>query len=138
MTGTVADLGGMLAGMTPTPVPGVVHFCKVGFDDPRLAELATQALCTFREVEDMTLILTQAQADAAGLAGDQPMAQITLGVYSSLEGVGLTAAVATALAEAGIACNMVAAFHHDHAFVPAAQVDDAMAVLTAISSAARA
>ena len=54
---------------------------------------------------------------------------ITLNVYSSLEGVGLTAAVATALAENGIACNMVAAFHHDHAFVPDALSQKAMQVL---------
>ena len=36
---------------------------------------------------------------------------------------------ATALAEAGIACNMVAALHHDHAFVPAAQAEAAAAAL---------
>ncbi len=135
MAGTVSDLAGMLAGMTPQPVPGVVHFCKLGFDDPRLGALSAAAICTFREVEDMTLILPDAVAQAEGLAGDQPMAQITLGVYSSLEGVGLTAAVAGVLAEAGIACNMVAAYHHDHAFVPAAKADDAVALLTALSGA---
>jgi hypothetical protein len=48
------------------------------------------------------------------------MACLTLRVHSALDGVGLTAAVASALAEIGIPCNMVAAFHHDHAFVPEA------------------
>ena len=46
------------------------------------------------------------------------MARITLTGHSALDGVGLTAAVASALADAEIPCNMVAAFHHDHAFVP--------------------
>jgi hypothetical protein len=46
------------------------------------------------------------------------MRQITLRVHSALDGVGLTAAVASALSDAGIPCNMVAAFHHDHVFVP--------------------
>ncbi len=126
----------MLTGMTPEPVPGVVHFCKLAYGDPRAGELAAAALCTFREREDLTLILPEAAAQEAGLAGDQPMAQITLGVYSSLEGVGLTAAVASALAEAGIACNMVAAHHHDHAFVPASRVDEAVALLQKLSNAA--
>jgi hypothetical protein len=63
---------------------------------------------------------------------------ITLNVYSSLERVGLTAAVAQALADESIACNMVAAYHHDHAFVPASDADRAMAVLTALQSSASA
>jgi uncharacterized protein len=57
------------------------------------------------------------------------MRQITLTVHSALDGVGLTAAVASALAAEGIACNMVAARHHDHVFVPEAQAQRALAVL---------
>ena len=52
-----------------------------------------------------------------------------LGVHSSLEAVGLTARIATALAEAGISANMVAAFHHDHVFVPWGQKDEALIIL---------
>ena len=55
-----------------------------------------------------------------------------LQVHSALDGVGLTAAVAGALAAAGIACNVIAAFHHDHLFVPAAR---AGAVLLAAQAA---
>jgi hypothetical protein len=61
---------------------------------------------------------------------------ITLNVYSALDGVGLTAAVARALADLGIACNMVAGFHHDHAFVPATRADDALQGLLALQAAA--
>lgn len=132
----VSDLSAMIAGMTPQPVPGVVHFCKVGFDDPRMVDLMRQARATFREHEDLTLVLDEAVAEAEGLAGDQPMAQITLGVYSSLEGVGLTAAVAEALRREGIACNMIAAFHHDHAFVPAAKLEAAVVCLKTLSGVA--
>jgi hypothetical protein len=64
------------------------------------------------------------------------MRQITLNVFSALEGVGLTAAVAVALADAGIACNMVAAFHHDHVFVPEAQAEAALKVLRELSQKA--
>lgn len=48
---------------------------------------------------------------------------------SSLEGVGLTGAVSSALAEIGIPCNMVAALHHDHVFVPS---DKAPAAIDAL------
>ena len=77
----------------------------------------------------MSLVLPLDVADDLGLDCDLPMRRITLSVYSALDGVGLTAAVASVLAEAGIACNMIAAFHHDHAFVPQADAEAAMAVL---------
>jgi hypothetical protein len=65
------------------------------------------------------------------------MVKITLQVYSDLEGVGLTAAVATALAEAGIPCNVVAALHHDHLFVPETQGAAALRCLAALARAAK-
>lgn len=65
-------------------------------------------------------------------------ARITLQVHSDLEGVGLTAAVATGLAAEGVACNVIAGFHHDHIFVPWERRDDAMAILQKISDEARA
>ena len=56
--------------------------------------------------------------------------------YSSLAGVGLTAAVSGALAEAGIPCNMIAALRHDHLFVPEEMGDRAMQVLKALQQSA--
>ena len=43
-----------------------------------------------------------------------PSRLITLTIHSSLTAVGLTAAFTTALGDAGISCNVVAAFYHDH------------------------
>ena len=57
------------------------------------------------------------------------MRRIVLQVFSALDGVGLTAAVATALANEGIPCNMIAGYHHDHVFVPSAMAGRAVAVL---------
>jgi hypothetical protein len=62
------------------------------------------------------------------------MRQITLGVFSALDGVGLTAAVAGALAERGIACNMVAALRTTTPFVPADRAEEAVEVLRALSA----
>jgi uncharacterized protein len=50
--------------------------------------------------------------------------------------VGLTAAFATALANAGISCNVVAAYYHDHLFVPVQDAEKAMAVLRSLAAGA--
>jgi hypothetical protein len=76
------------------------------------------ALGSFREHEGVTLILEEERAAGLGLQAGPRWARITLAVHSSLTAVGLIAEVATALAEAGISCNPVSAWHHDHLFVP--------------------
>ena len=84
----------------------------------------------------MSLILPRAAAEALGFPVALPMRQIELTVNSALDGVGLTAAVASALAAEGVPCNVVAAFHHDHIFVPAAKAEMALAVVKALQDAA--
>ncbi|NQE64068.1 hypothetical protein E1H18_4324 [Caulobacter sp. RHG1] len=92
----------------------------------------------FRESEGISLILERDAAAAAGFPVDAPMALITLNVYSALDGVGLTAAVASALAKTNIACNMVAALNHDHVFVPLDRADEAVRILLNLQAAATA
>lgn len=87
------------------------------------------AVVTVAEEEGLTLVLPQQEADAAGLAYEYVAGWITLRVHSALEAVGLTAAVARELAAAGLSCNVVAGFHHDHLFVPYERVADAVALL---------
>lgn len=65
-----------------------------------------------------------------------PLASIPLEVYSSLEGVGLTAAVSGELADQGLPCNMVAALHHDHAFVPPDDAQNAVDILLKLQQSA--
>ncbi|MGI3184809.1 ACT domain-containing protein [Nioella aestuarii] len=122
----------MIRGMAPVLDPERWHFCLA--TDPATAARAAP-LATFREDEGLSLILSDRDAAGLGLTTDLPMARITLTVHSALDGVGLTAAVATALAEAGIPCNMVAAFHHDHAFVPLDDAPGALAILQALADA---
>jgi len=122
----------MISGMSPDPKLGEYVFCAAG----DRAWPALNPLAMFREAEGVSLILERGAAEAAGFPVATPMALITLNVYSALDGVGLTAAVAAALAEAGIACNMVAALNHDHVFVPADRADEAVAILRALQAAA--
>lgn len=87
----------------------------------------------FREQEGWTLVLPRERAEAAGIEFTFPCAWLTLRVHSSLQAVGLTAAVADALADAGIACNAVAAYYHDHLFVPLDRADEAIEILRRLS-----
>lgn len=125
MTQLVRDAGEMLAGMTPELKSGQYVFCAAGDRDWTLL----QPLAMFREAEGVSLILERGAAEAAGFPIEAPMALITLNVYSALDGVGLTAAVSGALANAAIACNMVAALNHDHLFIPAERANEALTIL---------
>ena len=133
MDGPVRDGAAMIAAMAPRLDPRNWRFVLVQPDTA--PQLLGAALATFREDEGVSAIVPADVADEFGIEGPD-FARITLMVHSDLEGVGLTAAVASALADAGIACNMVAALHHDHAFVPADRADDAHAVLRRLAGAA--
>lgn len=80
----------------------------------------------------MTLIVPQHEADAADLSYEGVYRAITLTVHSSLSAVGLTAAVASTLADHGISANVVAAYYHDHVFVPADGAEAAVSALKAL------
>lgn len=98
-----------------------------------VSEADLPAEATIRETEGTTLVLRREHADAAGIAYDFVAAWITLTVHSDLAAVGLTAAFSTALADAGISCNVLAGYHHDHLLVPVARRDDTLEVLAALS-----
>jgi hypothetical protein len=87
------------------------------------------------EAEGRSFILPVAEAEALGFDCSIPMRQITLMVNSALDGVGLTAAVSGELARLNIPCNMVAAHHHDHVFVPGEMADRALAALSEMQAA---
>lgn len=126
----------MIANMTPVLQPGIFVFCAMLNRDDT-SDALSRAKCVFIEDEGLSLILGKADADALCLSYDTSMRQITLMVFSSITGVGLTAAVAKALAKERIPANVVAAAHHDHIFVPAKQADLAMAALRTLQEKAR-
>ena len=87
------------------------------------------AVAIFREKEAVTVVVPRAFADELSLQYESIFSWITLRVHSSLEAVGLTAVFSTALARAGISCNVIAAYYHDHIFVPQGDTERAMHVL---------
>ncbi len=117
----VSILAQMLAGMAPALDQRRWDFALVEGDPP------SGAFAIIREAEGTTAILP---------TDDGGFARITLMVHSALEGVGLTAAVAGGLAAAGIACDVVAGYHHDHLFVPWPRRDEALAILQRLAASA--
>lgn len=127
MTGGLTDLSQMLATLDPAVRDGEYVFTVV---PPLVASIwADQAEATVVDDEGVTLVLQRKDADGAALPYDFIAAWITLRVRSSLAAVGLTAAVASALAKAEISCNVLAGAHHDHLLVPVARRDAAVEIL---------
>jgi uncharacterized protein len=124
----VADL---LRHLEPRLHDGAYVFCAL----PPGAEIAAlDTIALFREDEGITVIVGEAVAAAHGLTASFRAAWITLTVDSDLNDVGLTAAFAQVLADAGISCNVVAAIHHDHLFVPIEQGAAAIEALRRLQS----
>lgn len=121
------DLQVMLASLGVERRPGV--FTMVELTDPE-DTIRTRAHATVREDQANSLVLAVDDALAAQLPVASKFAWLTLTVESSLDAVGLTAAISATLADAGISCNMLAGYRHDHLLVPVDRVDEAIAVLT--------
>ena len=131
MTGEV-DLLNLIKGMKPEKNKGEYVYCLVNSKE---AAAALDPLCIFIEKEGVTVILSKEKADALNMPYTTTLAWITLTIHSSLDAVGLTAAVSKSLTEANISCNVVAAFHHDHIFVPVKDSERAMNALQKLSEA---
>jgi hypothetical protein len=119
------DLRRLLAGLAPAvrPVPYVV--VETDVDLPAAAVIV--------EDEATTKVVERSVADVAGLSYTFVAAWITCTIESDLEAVGMTAAISRALADAGIACNVLAGSRHDHLLVPWHRRDDAVAVLSRLA-----
>jgi hypothetical protein len=121
----LTDLAQILRTLDVDVRPEPYVYATVDPAHPALAD----AQATVVESEGVTLVLRCSDAEAHGLFGEFVSAWLTLTVHSSLEAVGLTAAFSSALGQAGISCNVLAGFHHDHILVPFERRDDAVRTL---------
>ncbi|WP_260482295.1 ACT domain-containing protein [Sphingomicrobium flavum] len=115
-----------------SPLEPCLHEEEHGFATLPMSAACPQGLtpvATFAEDEGPSIIATVAELAQAGLVHQPGWARISLTLATALDGVGLTARIATALADAGISCNMVAAYHHDHCFVPWQRREDALSII---------
>lgn len=127
------DLSVLLKNLSPKINNGEYVFCTVPLD-VKLIEI--EVIATFLEEEGKTLVIRKEIADQLNLSYEAVMSWITLKIYSSLEAVGLTAVISNALAKNNISCNVIAAFHHDHIFVPMKDADRTIALLNKLEKQA--
>ena len=119
----------LIRSMKPVLNDGEYVFCSFKVPDGLALD---EAICTFRESEGVSVILPKAVADQNRYDYSFIASWITLTIHSSLDAIGLTAAVSRALADNNISANVVAGYHHDHVFVPRRDAERAMRVLGAV------
>jgi hypothetical protein len=118
----------LLTLMAPCVFPDEYVFCVV--PDGKYGDYFEYCpVASFMESEGLTLVLTRKNADKAELQYDSIFKRITLEAHSSLEAIGLTAAVSGKLAENGISANVIAGYFHDHIFVQAEKAEKALEFL---------
>lgn len=114
------DLARLIDGLSPELAIG-----RFAFETGHAAQWGEDVFALIREAEGITAIVERSDGD---------WARITLGIHSSLAAVGLTAALSRRLADVGISANVVAAFHHDHFFVPWSRREEALTAITSMHS----
>ena len=135
MTAPISDVDQLLRGLRPELHARTVAFCRL---PPHADTESIPWLGFFREAEGITVVVYDDVAAGCGWEVAFRAAWITLNVNSDFQAVGLTAAVATALTAAGISCNVIAAVHHDHVFVPVGLGEAAVKVLQQLQQGGRA
>lgn len=125
----IAALDQLLAGLSPRIMPGAYVFACLTEQQVARADPSHRPLATFRETEGETWVIEQHIAEQERWQLAFECTWIQLDVQSALHAVGLTATVSNALAAQNISCNIVAAYHHDHLFVPRDQAALALFVL---------
>ncbi len=91
-------------------------------------------LATYQETEGLTLVLPLEEARQGEFEFTCVYCLITLMVHSSLDAVGLTAAVANKLKSYDISANVIAAYYHDHIFIQKEKAELALEALKELSS----
>lgn len=127
------NLKRLLREMKPSLQEGRFVFCTL-----QIEKLPSDldVVASFKEKEGMTVVVKEEEARKRGWDYEGAMAWITLTIHSALEAIGLTAAVANALTQENISCNVIAAYYHDHIFVPVERAKEAMQALQQLSKKA--
>ncbi len=127
------DLSRLLSALTVKRHEGVWRFETIPAEQSSWVELVNLRdsrgiAMLFQEEEGLSIII-QANDDTPE---DNRWAWLELSVYSDLQAVGFLAQVAAALTEVGVPCNAIAAYHHDHIFVPESRATDAIVAIEAL------
>jgi len=123
------NLARLLRSLRPAVLPGEFVFVS----DAALPD-SVRVYASVVEDEGLSQVIARTDADELGIDYDFVGAWITLHVHSSLESIGLTAAVSSALSDQEISANVIAGRLHDHVLVPFDRVGEALSVLVGLAS----
>ena len=132
-----SDLSKLLETLSVKRRDGVWRFETIDKEEASWAELVS-----LRDVRDIAMLFQEREGlTVITSAGDKTPQDnrwvwLELSVYSDLQAVGFLARVAAALTEADVPCNAIAAYHHDHIFVPEGKADAAISAIEALRSQA--
>jgi hypothetical protein len=90
-------------------------------------------ISTFQEKEGLTIVVQKEKADEHNIPYSSVFRCITLNVHSSLDAVGLTAAVSNKLTQSSISANVIAAYYHDHVFIASKDAEIALLKLNELA-----
>ncbi|QJR81407.1 ACT domain-containing protein [Alteromonas pelagimontana] len=111
------------------------HYVFVSVEDSAFSAFGVpEVRGWFRESEGITLICEQHFAESNNWQYAGVFQCITCHVHSSLNAVGMTAAISAALARREISANVVAAYFHDHIFVPMEKAEQAVKAMQSVSA----
>ena len=132
-----SDLSKLLGILSVTRRDGVWRFETIDKDEASWAELVS-----LRDVRDIAMLFQEREGLSVITSAEALTPEnnrwvwLELSVYSDLQAVGFLAQVAAALTEADVPCNAIAAYHHDHIFVPEGKADAAIRAIEALRSQA--
>lgn len=128
----IKDLNQLLINLKPVLANDEYVYCtfqSIGFANLEMY----QPIATFYEKEGITMVIKKELAVKLGVVFESVYKMITLQVHSSLDAVGLTAAVSKKLADNGVSANLFAGYYHDHIFVQSEKADKALELLAELS-----
>lgn len=125
------ELGILLSSMAPILEDSIFVFCLIKSEDKDIINYKPWAI--IHEEEGTTVIMLESTAKEHRLEYEGQFKRITLNVHSSLEAVGLTAAIASELAKYKITANVVAGYFHDHIFIQSSKAIEALKILNRLS-----
>ncbi|KAJ5216051.1 uncharacterized protein N7498_002458 [Penicillium cinerascens] len=132
------DLSVLLATMQPSLDPTTYVFINTIEPLTSLPLATLQPQLIAQEAEGTTIVTTEGLATSHGYKEIVfPCKKISLAVHSSLEAIGLIAAITNRLKDHQISTNVVSGFFHDHIYVPAGRAEDAMRVLVDLATEAK-
>ncbi len=131
----ISDLEVLIAGLSPEIRSGrFVFVASAGSSPDEGPHAVLPWLAWVEEPEGSGGVMREEHAIELGLPFETVWAWITLRVHSDLEAIGLTAVVSTALADAGLCCNVIAGLRHDHLLLPYGAQERALEVLRGLST----